>query len=211
MADLWILGGGGLGREVAQYALDLPGAPWRLAGFVEDYGPGVRRAPAERGAILLEDAPLRDGDHALIAVGDPTLRRRLAQRAAASGLRFATIVHPRAYVAAGATVEEGCVVAPFAFVGDGAHLGPHVILNAHASAGHDAQVGAFTVLSPYAVVNGHVVLGEAVLLGTHASVLPRVPVGDGARVAAGSVVTRAVPARALAVGNPAASRVLYDG
>jgi len=54
-----------------------------------------------------------------------------------------------------------------------------------------------------------VVLGEEVFLGTHATVTPRLTVGRSAKIAAGAVAIRPVPAYALAVGNPARSRVLY--
>lgn len=46
-------------------------------------------------------------------------------------------------------------------------------------------------------------IGNHVWIGTRATVLKNVHIGDGAVVAAGSVVTRDVPARALVAGNPA--------
>jgi acetyltransferase-like isoleucine patch superfamily enzyme len=48
-----------------------------------------------------------------------------------------------------------------------------------------------------------VVIGDRVWIGCRATVLKGVTIGDGAVVAAGSVVTRDVPARALVAGNPA--------
>ena len=101
------------------------------------------------------------------------------------------------------------MVCPFAFIGVGAVLGDHVAVNTYASVGHDAQVGDCSVFSPYAVVNGAVALGEEVFLGTHATVTPGLTVGRSAKITAGAVAVRPVPAYALAVGNPARSRVLY--
>jgi acetyltransferase-like isoleucine patch superfamily enzyme len=46
-------------------------------------------------------------------------------------------------------------------------------------------------------------IGERVWIGCRATVLKGVTIGDGAVVAAGSVVTRDVPAGALVAGNPA--------
>lgn len=48
-----------------------------------------------------------------------------------------------------------------------------------------------------------VTIGDRVWIGCRATVLKGVTVGDGAIVAAGAVVTRDVPPRALAGGNPA--------
>jgi len=161
------------------------------------------------GYDLLAEMVRRIHVSVVIGVGDPAVRRRLGDAAAARGARFLTLVHPTAYVAPNARLGAGCVVCPFAFIGVGAVLGDHVAVNTYASVGHDAQVGDCSVFSPYAVVNGAVVLGEEVFLGTHATVTPRLTVGRSAKIAAGAVATRPVPAYSLAVGNPARSRVLY--
>lgn len=52
-------------------------------------------------------------------------------------------------------------------------------------------------------------IGDRVWIGCRATVLKGVTVGDGAVIAAGSVVTGDVPARALVAGNPA--RVVREG
>ena len=48
-----------------------------------------------------------------------------------------------------------------------------------------------------------VCIGNGVFIGARAQVLKGVHVGDGAVIGAGSVVTRSVPARHIAAGNPA--------
>jgi acetyltransferase-like isoleucine patch superfamily enzyme len=50
---------------------------------------------------------------------------------------------------------------------------------------------------------GPVVIGNHVWVGAKATILKGVSIGDGAIIAAGSVITKDVPARALAGGNPA--------
>ena len=47
-----------------------------------------------------------------------------------------------------------------------------------------------------------VVIGKNVWIGGGSIVLPGVTIGDGATIGAGSVVTKSVPPRVLAVGNP---------
>ena len=48
-----------------------------------------------------------------------------------------------------------------------------------------------------------VIIGDHVWIGTGALILKGVTIGEGAVIAAGAVVTRDVPARCLAAGNPA--------
>jgi virginiamycin A acetyltransferase len=50
---------------------------------------------------------------------------------------------------------------------------------------------------------GSVEIGNAVWIGDSVIVLPGVKIGDGAVIGAGSVVTKSVPAYAVAAGNPA--------
>ncbi len=204
---LVIVGAGGFGREVLQYALD---AGIAVRGFLDDRpdalsGTGVT-APIV--GPIAGHAPVADITY-VVALGDPAARRRLAASLAAGGARFASVVHPRAWVAPTAVVGGGAVVAPGAVVGPHAALGPHVAINVLASVGHDATVGEGSVFSPYATCNGAARIGAGVLLGTRATVLPGVFVGEGARISAGAVCYREVPAWALAQGDPAKSRVMY--
>lgn len=52
-------------------------------------------------------------------------------------------------------------------------------------------------------VFGKVVIGDWVYIGSNALIMPGVTIGDGALVAAGSVVTKSVPAGMVVAGNPA--------
>jgi sugar O-acyltransferase (sialic acid O-acetyltransferase NeuD family) len=208
---LYIAGAGGLGREVAAYALEIIAAgraagrlPAVLGGFLDDTGAD----PAAFGCPLPVVATIdgwRPGpeDRVVVAVGDPAGRRQVALRLAALGARFATLVHPSAWVAANARLGEGCIVAPLAAVAPHAEIGCHALINVHAGVGHDVRLGAWSVLAPHAVLNGFVSAGEGVLVGSAAVVTARLTLGAGARVAAGSVLYGDVPAGATAHGNPA--------
>lgn len=203
-----IVGAGALGREVYEYAED---SEHVVRGFVDD-DPTALDGYDFPVAVLCPVSRLGELTDVefVVAVGDCGARSHLAAAVASAGGRLHTIVHPTSYVSSRALLAEGTIVGPFAFVGTSSSVGPNVVLNTYASVGHDATVEAHGVLSPYAVVNGGVVLSDAVFLGTHATVAPRLHVGRRSKVGAGAVVTRDVAPGALALGNPAKTRVMFD-
>jgi acetyltransferase-like isoleucine patch superfamily enzyme len=78
-------------------------------------------------------------------------------------------------------------------------VGPHVkiITSVHAEAGRDVPILDAPVRFAEVVVEDHADIGVGAII------LPGVTVGRGAQVGAGAVVTRDVPAYAVAAGNPA--------
>jgi bifunctional UDP-N-acetylglucosamine pyrophosphorylase/glucosamine-1-phosphate N-acetyltransferase len=124
----------------------------------------------------------------------------------------------------GATVGAGARVGPFARLRPGAVLGEEVHvgnfvevkaarLGAGAKANHltyigDAEIGARsnigagTITCNYDGVNkSRTIIGEAAFIGSNTALVAPVTVGDGAIIAAGSVITRDVPADALSIGR----------
>ena len=210
--QLIVVGAGGLGREVFHYARDVFGkdSETEVLGFLDDNPAALAGKPLE-GKILGNTADFRvEPQHRfVIGVGDPGVRQALAQQLAARGALFTRVIHPLGYLSPTALISEGCVLAPYVFVGAGAQIGPHVVLNARASVGHDAVLAEHCVLSPHCVVGGATHLGKGVFMGSNATIVPQRSVGAGSKIAAGAVLLHDVPAGALAVGNPAKSRVLF--
>lgn len=202
-----IVGAGGFGREVFQYARDT--GRFEVVGFLDDREPDSLSIP--EGLPLLGGISTyepREGQAFLMAVGEPEARARIAKRLMGSGARFETVIHPNSYVASSATIGQGSIVAPFASVGASAVLSELTQVHFYASVAHDVRVGRYSALSPYAAVNGGGRLGECVFMGTRATVNPLKAVGDHSKVAAGAVVYQDVPEWSLAAGNPAKPRRL---
>jgi bifunctional UDP-N-acetylglucosamine pyrophosphorylase/glucosamine-1-phosphate N-acetyltransferase len=122
----------------------------------------------------------------------------------------------------GATIAPGAIVGPFARLRPGAVLGNDVhvgnfvevknaTLGDGAKANHltyigDAEIGAKTNVGAGTITANYdgfdkyrTVVGKGASIGSNTVLVAPVNVGDGANVAAGSVITRDVPADALAV------------
>jgi sugar O-acyltransferase (sialic acid O-acetyltransferase NeuD family) len=205
---LIIVGAGGFGREVLQYALD---AKLSVKGFLDINSNALDGFPVEHQILGSPvEYVFESTDRFVLAIGDPAIKQKLAKLLETRGAQFVSVIHPLAYVAPSARLHLGCVVAPFAFLAPSTVLEEHVSINTYASAGHDARIGAFSTLSPYSVINGFVTLGQGVLLATHAVVVLGKTVGKWSKVSAGSVALQHVPEYALAVGNPAKSHVMFE-
>jgi len=122
----------------------------------------------------------------------------------------------------GAAIAKGAVIGPFARLRPGADIGreAHVgnfveiknaTLGEGAKANHlsyigDAEIGAKTNIGAGTITANYdgfdkyrTVVGEGASIGSNTVLVAPVKIGDGANVAAGSVITRDVPADALAV------------
>lgn len=122
----------------------------------------------------------------------------------------------------GAVIGEGASVGPFARLRPGTELGPdsfignfvevkktkmgrgskasHLTYLGDAEIGDGSNIGAGTVTCNYDGFFKHkTVIGDGVFIGTHTSLVAPVTIGDGGFTATGAVVTKNVPADALAI------------
>jgi sugar O-acyltransferase (sialic acid O-acetyltransferase NeuD family) len=199
-----IVGAGGFGREVLQWARDAwPDQASLIGGFLSD---DLQRLNGfSTGVGILSGVGSYEpiaGDYLLLGIGVPYSRRRVAEQLLARDARFLTLVHPRAIVAPTASIGLGSIICPFAIVSDSAVLGRFVLANYHASFGHDASAGKYAVLSPYATLGGGARVEDEVFLGLHASVGPGIAVGPRSKVSANSCVLSATAADSLVYGVP---------
>jgi len=99
-------------------------------------------------------------------------------------------------------------------IGEGLYIGHYgsIILAPQCRIGHNCSLAQNVTIgvAGSGEQRGAPVIGNRVFIGAHSVIVGRVTVGDDAVVCAGSVVVRAVPARAVVMGNPARV-VSYEG
>lgn len=202
LTELIIVGAGGHAAVVASAA--------RAAGYerirVADQNPdcigsdllGIRVEDYE---FCLSDGGFNRGCH--IAIGDAVARERIGQQVTDAGGSLVTVVHPRAYCDAAATVGDGCFLAALSIVSARATVGRNCIINHGAIVDHDCVVASGSHIAPGAALGGGVAIGRSSLIGANAVVLPGTRIGDHCIVGAGSVVIEDVIDKSTVVGNPA--------
>ncbi len=128
-----------------------------------------------------------------VILGDQSFVRERAAVDAGSVIGRGSVVETDVRVGARARVQTGVYLSAFTLVEDDVFIGPGAL-----TANDDTMARH----GPESPVHGPV-LRRACRIGAAAVICPGVEVGEEAFVAAGAVVTREVPSRALVMGVPA--------
>lgn len=180
---LLVVGAGGHGRSVAEAVL--LSCDFELIGFLDD-------VPSSRGGevwglpLLGSVNAFADyadlASHAVVAIGNNTLRKKLCEQLQAAGFALASVIHPRAIVSPRAQLGDGVAVMAGAVVGTEAVLGQGVIVNCGAVVDHHAQVQDFGHLGVNACMAGGSILGNLAWMQAGSSI------GYGVQLASGAVL-----------------------
>lgn len=124
------------------------------------------------------------------ACGEAVVIKRMAYFGTGKGIRLGA----RAQVGHAARIDHDVTI------GDDVVMGPEVIIMTvgHAYADPDIPINLQGALARRPVK-----VGNDVWIGTRVVILPGVEIGDGAVIGACAVVTKSIPAFAVAAGNPA--------
>jgi sugar O-acyltransferase (sialic acid O-acetyltransferase NeuD family) len=207
MKDVVILGAGGFARELYWVFLEdnQEKTRWNVLGFVDD-------KPELQGAVI-SGLPVLGGFEWLrgktgknleliSSAGNPRTRKALAERGAALGFGFSTVVHPSARMSKWVELGPGTVITAGCVLTTQVTVGAHALVNLNSTIGHDCVVGAYTNINPGCQVSGAVRFGQGVYFGTGAVIIQGKSVGEWSIVGAGAVVTSDIPSYVTAVGVP---------
>ncbi|MFM6927829.1 MAG: hypothetical protein ACKOX6_05155 [Bdellovibrio sp.] len=147
--DLYIFGTGSHARKVFNYATTMN---FSVKTFVDETPKDsiFQEKPVVSFASSLEEQPAK----VFIAIGNPDVRKRISDIYTNAGWKILTLIHPTAYVARDATVENGVLVAAGAIIETGVKIGRGAIVDIGVIIDHDCIVSEFshlkagTVLQP---------------------------------------------------------------
>jgi sugar O-acyltransferase (sialic acid O-acetyltransferase NeuD family) len=148
------------------------------------------------------------GDKVIVAIANSEIRKKVTSFLAEKGCEFPSFCSPLAFVGRRAEIGNGSILCPYVIITSNAKIGLNFQANIYSYVAHDCIFGDNVTFAPGVKCNGNVEIGDNVYVGTNAVIFqgkmdkPLV-IGSGAVIAAGSVVTKSVPANMTVFGNPA--------
>ena len=202
--NIFLIGSGGLGHEIAHHLKNCP--EFIFSGFYDD-DPATAEKSGKwyMGKInLLEKTGGKSDSGYLISIGSPFIKKKIADRLKNAGLSYATFISDYAHLADKVSIEigEGSIITPGCQLTCDIIVGKKVLINLNSTIGHDVKIGDYSSLMPGCHISGNVKIDEEVLVGTGAIILPNLSIGKGAVIGAGAVVTRDVEEGKVVKGIP---------
>jgi len=204
--NLIIIGAGGCGREILQWAKDInkQERTWNIKGFLDDDAKALNNKKCDIPILSSIDAyDVQEEDVFVCGIGDSTTRKAVIKKMKDKGAEFVNIIHPTAIVADSCTLGNGIILYPFSLVSDNAIVSDGCIINMHSSVAHDATLGSYCTISSYCDITGMCSVGNEVFMGTSAKLVPGAKVGNHAFICAGSEVMSRIRDDVKVMGNPA--------
>lgn len=208
LKDLYIIGAGGFGREVAWLVerINAQKPTWDIKGILDDntslHGTELNGHTVIGGCDYLKNVA-KDA-WVVCAVGSPKIRRVIIEKIQDYlFVKFATLIDPSVILSDTVTVGEGSIICAGTILTVNINVGRHVIINLQCTLGHDDVIEDFVTIYPGANVSGNVVIGAATEIGTGTKIIQGKSIGVESVLGAGAVVVKDIQCNCTAVGIPA--------
>lgn len=206
MEDLYIIGAGGFGREVAWLVerINEVTPTWNIRGFIDDnekmWGKSEGIYTVIGGCEYLKS---QEKAYVVCAVGAARVRKVIIEKLKDSKVRFATIIDPSVILSKSVEVGEGTIICAGTIITVDIKIGSHVIINLDCTIGHDSVLEDFVTVYPGVNVSGNVFVGGCSELGTGMQIIQGKKVVQNTIIGAGAVVVKDCVESGTYVGSPA--------
>jgi len=208
LKELYIIGAGGFGREVAWLVerINEVEPELNLRGFIDDnvavHGTMEGGYPVIGGCNYLEH--LSNTGWVVCAVGSAKIRKNIVEKLnKISKVSFATLIDPSVIKSERVEIQEGSIICGGTILTVDIIVGKHVIINLDCTIGHDDYINDFVTIYPSVNISGNVSVEECADLGTGVQVIQGKKIGKESIIGAGAVVVKDIPEKCTAVGSPA--------
>ena len=162
-----------------------------------------------RKVLKWEDFEELDGEKkVVIAISDPRARRLVRARLLESSIEMLDVIASNVVIYDQVCIGEGSVIASGCILTSNISIGVCFHANLNSYVAHDCVIGDYVTFAPCVRCNGNVVIEDDVYVGTGAIIKQGKPgrplvIGKGAKIEAGSYVTRSVSPGQTVFGSPA--------
>jgi len=209
MKDLYIIGAGGVGEEVALIVESINAASptWNLKGFVDENTDLLGTAILDGVSVvssLKEILQTEEEIYVSVAISNPLVKARIVRKIKRNkNIKFATLIHPSVPLNRTIQIGEGSIIYSNVILSSNIVIGEHVLLSPKVGVGHGSRISNFCSLLWNVNISGNVVLLESVLIGSSATILQNLVVSEMSVVGACALVNKNVDACNVVVGIPA--------
>ncbi len=204
---LVIIGSGSQGRMLRNI-VQQNNLGYKFIGFLDDrvvefreINGGFEAPVSYSDSLLCEDVCF------ILAIGNVDDRYEVAKRLThIPESRYATIIHPHAYVDHTAKIGFGTYISASAAIMHGVTVGNHTSILTGSVIEYESRIGSFVNISPNATLCGNVCVHDISFVGAGAAIIQGITLGKRNLVGAGATVIHDVARDSLALGTPAVVR-----
>ncbi|SIQ04430.1 sugar O-acyltransferase, sialic acid O-acetyltransferase NeuD family [Chryseobacterium sp. RU37D] len=139
-----------------------------------------------------------------IGIGNPVLRKKLADKFTEAGGKLTSVISPKADIGSyGISIGQGANILDGVKISNDVSIGLAPIVYYNSVITHDVEIGDFVEISPDVKILGRAGIGSFCQLGAGSIILPDIKIGNNVIIGAGAVVTKHIPDNCVAVGVPA--------
>lgn len=203
--DLFLLGAGGLARELESWfeSSNLSDS-YLLKGFIDDDRHALDGFPNDLSIVdVFFEGQIWKGKSVVLGIASCEIKEKALQWLKKHDTELLGFSHNLSIVGKNSQLGSGYVLCPFVVISCNVTIGDCVTINSGSQIGHDACIGDFSSIMANVDIGGGVSIGNSVFIGSNAVILPGVKIADHVRIGAGSVVLKSIKQPGTYFGNPA--------
>lgn len=177
---------------------------YKCVGFVNDNLNEYEGFPVIGGFDEIET--IKKGDYYFItalSVDCRAGRREFFSRLSIPTDRYATFIHPTAFISENVIIDPGVIIAPNASVNTSTHIEEGVRVMSNVSIGASCKIGSYSFISVNSCIADFCSVEPGCHIGLSSIISDGVTVGDSSLLGIGSFLQKSVRGNEIWAGNPA--------